>query len=69
MKGFEMANADNPEGLIKATQKALLKAMTDVFSDVKKESQMPGMTWEQIEYFLDKFEKKEVEIIFQGHPL
>ena len=71
MKHFEVANADDPEELIKAAQRAVISSMKRVLADFKNDVNMkaPGLTWEQLEYFLDEFAKKEPEIIKQEHEL
>lgn len=67
---FEMAHADKPEEIIQATQKSLISAMRTAIQDLKTtvEIKQPGLTWEQIEYFLDRFEKKAPKIFFQEKP-
>lgn len=67
MKNFEMAHSNNPEEIILATQKSLIKSMREVLSDVKKDVKNPGLTWEQLDYFLEGFLKKVPEIIIQEH--
>lgn len=67
---FQMANADNPEELIVAAQKALVASMRDVFSKMKKDIHpVPGLTWDQLEYFLNEFEKKKPTIVTQEGPM
>ncbi len=65
MKNFEMAHADNPEEIIKATQKSLVLVLKDVVSYFKRESKAPGLTWAQIEYLLKLVEEKQPTIITQ----
>jgi hypothetical protein len=50
---FESADSDKPEEIIKATQKALIQAMRNIMVDMKKDVGGPGMTWEQIDFFLE----------------
>ena len=69
MKNFEMAFADNPREVIKATQRAFIASMRDVVAHIKKEVGGPGMTWSQIEYFLASFEKKEPKIFEQTEEI
>lgn len=69
MKNFEMAHAEDTEGLIRATQRAILTSMQQVIADMKKDIKAPGLTWEQIEYFLEEFKKKEPTILKQEHEL
>lgn len=65
MKNFEVANSGDDEGLIKASQKALISAMREVIGGLRGDTKAPGLTWEQIDFILDGFEKKEPTIIRQ----
>lgn len=65
MKDFEMAFAGDTEGIIAASQRSVIKAMREVITGLKGDTKAPGLTWEQIEFLLDGFEKKKAEIIFQ----
>ncbi len=65
MKNFEMAHADNPEEIIKATQRSLVLMLKDVVSDFKRELKTPGLTWAEIEYLLKLVEEKQPTIITQ----
>lgn len=66
LKNFEMANADDPEEIIWAAQRSIIKAMKEILADAKKETNAPpGLTWEQINYFLDMMMDKKPEIIRQ----
>lgn len=71
MKNFEMANSDDPKEIIMASQRSIIRAMKDVVNGLREETMkgLPGMTWEQIEYLLDSFEKKEPEIIIQKETI
>lgn len=67
---YEMANADDPEQIILATQRSLINALLDVLKDVKKSAlDRPGMTWDEIEYLLSKFKEKPPKVIFQKGEL
>lgn len=71
MKSFEMAQADKPEEIIAATQRSLVNAMLGVLEDLKADSRInqPGLTWEQIEYFLNGFKEKVPTVIRQDQPV
>lgn len=68
---YEMAHSDNPEEIIAATQRSLVDAMRGVIKDLKADQQklgkQPGLTWEQIDYFLVSFRDKTPKVIFQEH--
>lgn len=69
---FEMANSDDPKAIIKASQRSILKAMKDVIHgirDSKEGKNRPGLTWAQIDYLIEGFEKKDAEIFYQEEPL
>jgi hypothetical protein len=62
-KSFEMAHSDDPEEIALAVQRALIASMRDVLSDVRKTMSQPGLTWEQLDYFLMEYGKKKPIII------
>lgn len=62
---FEMANGDDPEEIILATQRSLIRAIKEILVDLRKETDMPGLTWEQLDYFLTKFGDKKPTVITQ----
>lgn len=66
---FEMANSDNPEEIVAATQSALIKSMMEGINGIKEDftkiGNIPGMTWEQIDYFLQSFKDKKPIVINQ----
>lgn len=61
-KHIEMAMADKPEEIVLATQRAFVAMLREIIQDIKKHSQQPGLTWEQIEYLLEHTSKKTPEI-------
>lgn len=63
MKHFEKANNDDPTEIIKATQRAILHSMKKVIQDLKDELKSPGLTWEQLDYFLNSFEQRKPIIL------
>lgn len=67
MKNFEMANADNPEEMIMATQRSIIKCAKEVLGNIRKDTKAPGLTWEQLDYFLDQLANKKPTIIHQEH--
>lgn len=64
-KNIEMAIADNPEEIVLATQRSFVAMLIGIIKDVKKESKQPGLTWDQIEQFLEYASKKKPEIWYQ----
>lgn len=66
---FEVADSDNPTDLIKASQRAVCAAMKKVVSGLRSDVGGPGLTWEQIEYLIDGFAKKEPHVITQSEEL
>ncbi len=60
---YESADSNKPEEIIKATQKALIQAMRNIISDMKSDVKSPGLTWDQIDYFLETFGKKEPKVL------
>ncbi len=62
---FEMARADAPEEIVRATQRSVIQAMQDLVNDLKVQQQAPGLTWEQIEYLFEKFKDKQPKIFIQ----
>lgn len=66
---FEMAQIDKPEQIVLATQRSLVDAMrlavNDLKADKEKLGKQPGLTWEQIEYFLMSFREKTPHIFVQ----
>jgi hypothetical protein len=69
MKNFSMANSENPEDVSRATRDAIVSAMRDVLLGMKEDLSQPGLTWAQLEYFLDEFQKKEPIIITQSDEI
>ena len=64
---FGMANDDSKESIVKATQEAFIKTMRKIIGDMKNDFKAPGLTWEQIDYFLAEMEKKKPTIIEQEY--
>lgn len=69
LDNVEMANADNPEEMAAATQRAFISAMRDAFRGMQKDLKQPGLTWEQLDYVLSEYAKKKPIIIQQQHEL
>lgn len=69
---YEMASSDKPEEIILATQRSLVDSMRDVLKDLKDDKEklgkQPGLTWEQIDYFLLSYRDKTPKVIFQERP-
>jgi hypothetical protein len=64
---FVLANPNNPEQFASAVQEAIISSMESVLNDLKKELKTPGLTWEQLDYFLAEYKKKIPTIITQEH--
>lgn len=61
---FEIGEVGNTRSIAGACQRALISAIKGVVDACRKETpDIPGLTWEQIHYLLDSFEKKEVSIL------
>lgn len=65
MKNFEMASSDKAEEVVMATQRSLINCMLEVLQGLKTDTKMNGMTWEQLEFFLQRFKEKKPTIITQ----
>lgn len=65
MINYEMASADSPEELIYATQRSIFVAIQDSLAQLKGELGVPGLTWEQIEFFIECCKEKKPTIIYQ----
>lgn len=66
---WSVANKESPESIIAAVQESLLNSLSGFIADVKKETQAPGLTWEQLDYVLDAFKKKKPTIIEQKYEV
>lgn len=64
---FEMANADDPEGIIMATQRSMTVAMINVIEEIEKDQSIktPGLTWSQLKEFIKSFGDKKPTIVVQ----
>lgn len=68
MKKFvEMAHADNPAEIVKATQAAIFAALKSVVVGLKKDMGGSGPTWATLEHLIEEFSKKKLEMIFQEY--
>ena len=63
---FEMANAGDTRGIIKAAQISVLKSMKDVIEHMKTEVGGPGLTWVQLDFLIEEFKKKEPTVVEQS---
>lgn len=68
-QNFEMAHADDLEAIIAATQRSVIFAIKGVIADTRAEMKEPGLTWQQIDFILDHFEKKQPTIVFQKEEM
>lgn len=70
---FEMANSDDPAEIVAAAQRSLVDSMRDVIKSLKADQEklgkQPGLTWEQIDYFLLSYRDKTPKIIIQKAPV
>lgn len=62
---YEMANANDPLDIIKATQLSVVNAIIDLVAELEKETNQPGLTWEQLNYMLVVFRDKQPEVFMQ----
>lgn len=69
MQHFEIANGSDPAEIAKAVQRALIASMKNVLQGFKQDIGGPGLTWTQIDFFLDEFAKKEPTVITQEREL
>lgn len=65
MKNLHVADADNPEDIVMASQKALLDSMERFLYDTKKDIGGPGLTWDQIDVVFSEFRKLKPRIVKQ----
>lgn len=65
---WEIADEGSPEDIARAVQASLLTAMIGVIDDLKKNTTIksPGLTWEQIDYFLKSWRDKSAKIVRQA---
>lgn len=69
-KIYEMADSDDPKGIIMASQAATIALLKTVLAGVRSDlPDRPGLTWEQIDGLLDLAAKKEPKIIYQEEPM
>lgn len=65
---FQMANANDPEEIIHATQISVLEGLQSVIQDLRDSEELKGqggLTWQQLEITLEAYKKKKPKIIFQ----
>lgn len=65
---WEMADGNDPEAIITATQNAVLTMMQNIIRGMKEDYKTPGLTWEQLDYFFDEMKKKKPTVITQERP-
>lgn len=64
---FEMADANDPNDIIRAAQRSIVTAIEDVILGVKRQAPgRPGLTWDEIAYLLKEMKNKEPKIIHQN---
>lgn len=64
---FQMANANDPEEIIHATQISVLEGLQDVINKLKEDlKSQSGLSWEGIEVIIEAYKKKKPTIIFQN---
>lgn len=60
-----MAHTNDPKEIVKATQEALIQMMQSIIREWKAEGG-PGLTWDQLDFFLEEFKKKKPTILEVG---
>ena len=66
MQSIEMANADSPEEIVRATQRTLMTSFLNIIKDLKADNlKIPGLTWTQLEYMIEEFNKREIVIVYK----
>jgi phosphoribosylaminoimidazole (AIR) synthetase len=68
-KHFEMIEGDSPHAVAQVTQKALITSMRKMIQDMQKDIEAPGLTWEQLDYFLNEWGNKKFEMYIQTEPM
>lgn len=66
---FEMVKGNSPEDIVRATQKALIISMKQFVKELQEEIKQPGLTWDQVNYLLESFEKKQPVIFEQAEEM
>lgn len=66
---FEMAKGNSSEDIVRATQKALIISMKQFVKELQEEIKQPGLTWDQVNYLLESFEKKQPVIFEQAEEM
>ena len=64
-----MIEGDSPHAVAQVTQKSLIGAMRRMVEDLKKDIDAPGLTWEQLDYFLNEWGNKKFELHVQTEPM
>lgn len=66
---FEVATSDDVNSIVTATQRALIDSIIGVIHDIKSDTKQPGLTWDQLDYLLNGFKNKKVNIIAQSEVM
>lgn len=70
---FEMASSHDPADIIAAAQRSMVKAMLNIIIilEIKNspETKAPGLTWEQLEYFIREFGKQKPKVVIQSRTI
>lgn len=66
LKKFETANAQDPESIVLATQKALIDSMTQTLRDYQNEHGFELIRFEQVYEFLNFFRSKKPIVLVGG---
>jgi hypothetical protein len=66
---FEMAYSNDPHGIAKAVQAGVLGSMQDVLRGMATDNKLPGLTWDQLNWFIEEFKKKDPVVIEQGDEM
>ena len=65
---YEMSS-DDPKDIAEAVQRGFIKMLRDTADAVRKETKVPGLTWEQIDYLFKAVENNKPQIIVQEREL
>lgn len=68
---LEVVTPENVEDIVFATQKALTITMLKILKDLKADigKNQPGLTWTQIEFFINQAGQKKPRVVIQEEPM
>ncbi len=69
-RNFEVADTDNIVELCNATKRALIISMQKVLKEIQQNTNGSfGLTWDQLDFFLEKFKEKQPTIVTQNFEI